>query len=502
VAIAARCAGDYSILELRSLPLSSMPVTRGTNPHPVCFRAIATWSLLLLLSVAQVCSAQTASSASGDAAGSKQQTAPQSTAKPELNKPVQQSGSEELFDEPKFTVAGVADASSAGGHGSSAAVRNREGLAKAAVSLGPDAAVQTADATSEKALREAVVRQSMSFEANHQLGEMLLNQGNASEALTYLQRASKINSADYDNRCDIARAQAAAGEFEIARRTARSLLLERDSAEPHHLLGEANEKLGNPLDAVREYQRAAELTPSETNLFDWGAELLLHRANEPAIEVFAKGNRLYPKSARHLIGLAVALHARGSYEQAQQRLCEAADLRPEDPNPYLFMGQLLSAQSLASDSVSERLARFVKLRPDDAKANYFYALSLLNQPGAEKDQKKILLAESLLEKAIRLDPKLAGAYLRIGAIASDRGDFVKAIRLDSKAVAVDEQSPEAHYALAQAYSRGGEKGKAEEELRLYQRVSKETTQKLARERNNIQEFVVALPNQNTAAQPK
>ncbi len=484
-----------------------MPVTRGTNHHPVRFGAIATWSLLLLMSVASVCSAQCTSAASGDAAGSKQQTPPQPTAKPELNKPGQRSGSEELFDEPKFTVAGVADASSAGGHGSSAAVRNREGLAKAAVSLGPDATVQNADTTSEKALREAVVRQSMSFEANHQLGEMLLNQGNASEALTYLQRASKINSADYDNRCDIARAQAAAGEFEMARRTARSLLLERDLAEPHHLLGEANEKLGNPLDAVREYQRAAELTPSETNLFDWGAELLLHRANEPAIEVFAKGNRLYPKSARQLIGLAVALHARGSYEQAQQRLCEAADLRPEDPSPYLFMGQLLSAQSLASDSVSERLARFVKLRPDDAKANYFYALSLLNQPGAEKDQnekdqKKILLAESLLEKAIRLDPKLAGAYLRIGAIASDRGDFVKAIQLDSEAVAVDEQSPEAHYALAQAYSRGGEKGKAEEELRVYQRVSKETTQKLARERNNIQEFVVALPNQNTAAQPK
>jgi hypothetical protein len=53
-------------------------------------------------------------------------------------------------------------------------------------------------------------------------------------------------------------------------------------------------KLGNPLEAVREYQRAAELDASEQYLFDWGTELLTHRALEPAAEVFTKGNRLFP----------------------------------------------------------------------------------------------------------------------------------------------------------------------------------------------------------------
>ena len=38
------------------------------------------------------------------------------------------------------------------------------------------------------------------------------------------------------------------------------------SQEPH----ERDEKLGDALQAVREYQRAAELNPSESNLFDWG----------------------------------------------------------------------------------------------------------------------------------------------------------------------------------------------------------------------------------------
>src|ERR1700684_2250122 len=36
---------------------------------------------------------------------------------------------------------------------------------------------------------------------------------------------------------------------------------------------DAAEKQGNALEAVREYQRVAELDPSEAHLFDWGTEL-------------------------------------------------------------------------------------------------------------------------------------------------------------------------------------------------------------------------------------
>jgi tetratricopeptide (TPR) repeat protein len=90
-----------------------------------------------------------------------------------------------------------------------------------------------------------------------------------------------------------------------------------------------DEKLGNALEAVREYQRAAELNPSESNLFDWGAELLTHRAADPAIEVFTRGNRLFPRSARMLLGLAVACYARGSYDQAARHFFEAADNESE-----------------------------------------------------------------------------------------------------------------------------------------------------------------------------
>jgi hypothetical protein len=50
------------------------------------------------------------------------------------------------------------------------------------------------------------------------------------------------------------------------------------------------------------------LDPSEKNIFDWGNELLLRKAVEPATEVFKRGVALYPKSFRMFVGLG---HGRG-----------------------------------------------------------------------------------------------------------------------------------------------------------------------------------------------
>jgi len=125
-------------------------------------------------------------------------------------------------------------------------------------------------------------------------------------------------------------------------------------------LHERDEKLGNALEAVREYQRAAELNISASNLFDWGAELLTHRAADPAIEVFTKGNRLFPRSARMLLGLAVACYARGSYDQAARHFFDAADQNPSDPQPYVVLGKVQSVEITQTEGFAERLGRFAR----------------------------------------------------------------------------------------------------------------------------------------------
>ena len=60
-------------------------------------------------------------------------------------------------------------------------------------------------------------------------------------------------------------------------------------------MGELDEKKGDPLAAVHEFEQAVRQDPSEENYFAWGSELLLHRAVWQAAEVFRNGTKAYPQ---------------------------------------------------------------------------------------------------------------------------------------------------------------------------------------------------------------
>lgn len=403
----------------------------------------------------------------------------------------------EFYDQPQFTVAGVSDSMAPGGHGSDRALRSTEGLAKDVVSLNKDEQLgspRTAPLM-EKSLKEAAERDPANFAANHRLGELLAESGRASEAILYLERAFHLKPDDYSTAYELARAYAQVGQLEQARTQATELLGQQDTAELHHLLGDVHEKMGEPLDAVREYQRAAELSPSEPNLFDWGAELLLHRAFQPAIEVYSRGHHLFPHSSRMLVGLGVSQHANGSHELAVQSLCQASDLKPDDPTPYLFLGKMQNSDAAQPEAMSQRLARFAQLHPDNALANYYYALSLWKRRSGLQDAVTLAKVESLLAESIRLDPKFGPGYLQLGILYANRKDFPRAISTYQKAIEVSPQLEEAHFRLAQVYRQTGEKSKAQDELQLFEQISKKTAEEVDRERRELPQFVYTLRGQ-------
>jgi len=402
----------------------------------------------------------------------------------------------QFYDQPQFTVAGVTDTTSLGGHGSDVVARTRESIAKETVSLSkPAASSPAADSAIEQELRSKATLDPSDFDANHRLGRLLTEEGKASEAIPFLDRAAKLKPDDYDNSYDRALATANAGNYAQSRDRAKALLATHNTAEVHNLLGYVEEKLGDPLEAVRQYQRAAELDPSETYLYDWGSELLLHHAPEPAIEVFTKGNHLFPHSVRMLIGLGAASFAHGSDEEAITRLCEASDLAPDDPDPYLFLGKLLRAQPTSSPKIVERLRRFATLKADNAEANYYYAVALWKLPPMPPDRSRLAQIESLLRNALRLDSKLAAAGLQLGILYSEEGRHPDAISAYQGAIAANSQLGEAHYRLAQEYRQIGQTDKAKEELRLYAECEKRSAETIERERHEIPQFVYTLRDQ-------
>lgn len=362
----------------------------------------------------------------------------------------------QFFDEPRFTVAGVTDASSLGGHGSDSIWRTKQTLAREAAALN----------TSKEG---------------------------AANVPTSPPRVPSREAAQLD---------ADAGDYERARAEALAELAREDRPDVHHLLGNIEEKLGNPLEAVQQYQRAAELDPSEANLFDWGAELLLHHAPEPAVEVFSRGNQLFPHSTRMLVALGIAWYSRGSYDRASECLCQASDVNPDDPNPYVFLGKIQAAETSSSKEVAERLERFAKLQPENALANYYYAVSLSKQQQSTQDKDTLAKVESLLQKAVHLDPKLAAAHLHLGILYAEQNRLPNAISEYEKAIEVDPELEAAHYRLAQAYRQTGNKLKAQQELRRFEQLSKEADLQADRERHEVQQFVYTLQGRTSSTRPQ
>jgi tetratricopeptide (TPR) repeat protein len=372
----------------------------------------------------------------------------------------------EFFDQPQFTISGVTDTTNLGGHGSDTVSRTRETLAKDTASLG--------------------------------------------KISTLPQTANSANN-DYGRAYELALADVSAGNYDRAKDEAQSLLAHHDKAELHHLLGDIEEKLGNSLEAVREYQHAAELDPSERYLFDWGSELLVHHAPEPASEVFAEGNRFFPGSERMLIGLGATWFARGSYDQAVQKICEASDLNPHDVVPYLFLGKIQAANNTSSKELFEKLRRFATLHPESAEANYYYAVALWKQRSSSQDPSVTEQIELLLNNAVRLDPRFGPAYLQLGILHFEQKDFPRSISDYQHALQADPEKAdpemadsgieEAHYRLAQVYRQTGQTDKAKAELHFYDQIAKASAQKAERERHEIQQFVYTLRDQPPAQKP-
>ena len=351
---------------------------------------------------------------------------------------------------------------------------------------------------SESNLRAALAAAPGSFAANHQLGELYLQAGHYRESVPFLQAAYQLDPANRGNEFDLARAEEETGDFSHSRDHVEKLLRHQDDAGLHRLLGELDEKMGDPLAAVHEDEQAVRLDPSEQNYFAWGSELLLHRAVWQAAEVFRNGTKAYPKSARMLAALGAALFAGALYDQAADSLCQASDLHPADTEPYIFMGKIELAAPKPLPCIEPRLARFVEQQPGNSLANYFYAMAIWKRQQQPMDQGALRQVETLLTKAVDIDPKCGDAYLQLGILSSSQHNFQKAIGFYTRAIEVDPQLGEAHYRLGVAYDHIGSPEKARQEFQLHDEIEKQQAAAVERQRREVKQFLVVLQGQPAA----
>ena len=231
------------------------------------------------------------------------------------------------------------------------------------------------------------------------------------------------------------------------------------------------------------------MDPSEENLFDWGSELLLHRTYEPAIEIFQQGSQRYPNSPRLLIGLGMSLYSRGKYDDAVKALIAASDLDPSDARCYLFLSKAYDASPNQAEEVIQRFRRYSELQPNNARAQYYYAMSLWKGKRAEAANVDLQAVESLLQKSIALDESLPEAHLQLGSLYADQHEWEKSVPQFVRALQLDANLPDAHYRLGQDYVHIGKKDEAQAEFDIYQKQRAEHLAEADKERAEVQQFV-------------
>jgi tetratricopeptide (TPR) repeat protein len=371
------------------------------------------------------------------------------------------------------------------------AVRLKPGSAEARTNLAANLVRMGKLEPAEEQFKKAAELEPQSFDANHNLGEFYVRIGRLRQALDFLQRAQKIDPSSYDNGYDLSLAYLLTGQLADGRQQIHDLLKRKDTAELHNLLGELEEKDGQFVTAENEYETAAHEDPSESNLFDWGSELLMHRTLGPAVDVFQKATERYPKSPRLMIGLGMALYSRGNYDDAVKVLLKGADLDPSDERCYLFLSRAYDSSPSQAEEVIQRFRRFAELEPGNAKALYYYAMSLWKGKRAEDPDLDLHQIEILLKKSVAADAKFPEAHLLLANLYSAQNKYPEAIPEYVKARELNPDLADAYYRLGQAYVRTGQKEKAQEQFQVYQRLREQHLADLDRQRAEIRQFVLS-----------
>jgi tetratricopeptide (TPR) repeat protein len=328
-----------------------------------------------------------------------------------------------------------------------------------------DLATKDFPCDSEPALRKAV-EDAPSQESYRKLGEFYAVHAKMDEAIPLLQKASQLGPTDYKTSLQLGEALLEDRRYEEARDLFTGVLERDDLPEAHEKLAQAYEGLNMFQQAVDEYAKANSQKPNEAALFGRGYELLLAGRPADALRVYEEGMSKYPQSTRIRLGKGTAQFFLGQVAESVSTFLEASDVDPADARIYPLLAAASGTSSAPNARVVASFRRFLELAPEDARPNYFYALALSRDTGVDSGTR----IESLLRKAIQIDPQMAAAHLLLAQGYARRNDFADAIPEYETAIRLEPNASEPHYQLANVFRRTGRIEESVQELQRFETI--------------------------------
>jgi tetratricopeptide (TPR) repeat protein len=235
----------------------------------------------------------------------------------------------------------------------------------------------------------------------------------------------------------------------------------------HNLLGKAYELDGAHDKAVVELQEALKRNPyEESYYFDLADVLLRHQNFDAAIRVLESSREVFAKSPQLELALGVAYYGQRRFSDAVDSFLRTIAMAPDVEQPYVFLGRILEHAGDRIPQITDAFAAFAGRNPRSAIAQHLHAKALI----ASGDSAR---AESLLRRAIELQPSLWEAHYELGLLFEKSGKLADAAAAIERSIALSPKAPAPHDRLARIYDRLGQREAAAEQRALHQKLTEE-----------------------------
>ncbi len=287
--------------------------------------------------------------------------------------------------------------------------------------------------------------------------------GRVDESIASLKKALALNPDNWDLRFSLASALFKQGEDKSCLAELRDWPESEKNAEYFNLMGAANAKLGQVVEAGRSFEKAIELQPRNPESH-YNLALLLLRADayDEAITVLDQSLAHFPESPQLLRAMGFAQQLNGRFEDAQRTFSRLIEIRPSDSSGLLY----LASSFLEAGQPEQALSYFEKahrLSPEDGRIHYLQGL--IHSQRGEEDR-----ALALFDQCLTFDPAFVHALFQRAKILFMRGDLVASLRDSQRAIELDPGFPQAHYQAAQVLARLGRREEAQAELKTYREL--------------------------------
>ncbi len=150
---------------------------------------------------------------------------------------------------------------------------------------------------------------------------------------------------------------------------------------------------------------------------------------------------------------AARLFESGQYTSAERKFAEAVSLKEDNHLAWYNLGQTREKLDNYKEA-SEAYGQAVKFKPDDAMYHYLLGKTLIGNDQCEAGQgSNSGLAQTHLEEAVKLEPRLYKAWYCLGQVYYIQGEPKKAAEAWTKSADLNAYEGEAFTALGHLYIR-------------------------------------------------